>query len=244
MFDFDPSLTKPSVTFWSGLFGGAFLSLATHGVDQMIVQRYLCAKDQKSASWALGLSGFVVLAQFALFLLIGVALACFYSTSDTGNSSGERRRSVHDVCRQPHGHGLKGLILAAVLAATMSNLSSSFNSSASSFMSDWLGAGCRAWRIDKSLRLARIADADFGRRSRGGGDRRVRNGIAADAMVTLVLRIAGFSTGLFLGLYGLGLIAPRTREAVALVAFVVGTVVTCWRCVRNAAQWLLVYAGG
>ena len=99
LFDFDPfgrfaadqtwpqwwlvtrdSLTKPTVTFWSGLFGGAFLSLATHGVDQMIVQRYLCARDQKSASWALGLSGFVVLAQFALFLLIGVALACFYST--------------------------------------------------------------------------------------------------------------------------------------------------------------------
>src|SRR5205085_3880623 len=80
LFDFDPSLTKKSVTFWSGLFGGAFLSLATHGVDQMIVQRYLCARDQRSASWALGLSGFVVLLQFALFLLIGVALACFYAS--------------------------------------------------------------------------------------------------------------------------------------------------------------------
>lgn len=79
LFDFDPSLTKPGVTFWSGLIGGAFLSLATHGVDQMIVQRYLCARDRKSASWALGLSGFVVLGQFALFLLIGVSLACFYS---------------------------------------------------------------------------------------------------------------------------------------------------------------------
>ncbi|HEX3599954.1 MAG TPA: hypothetical protein VHU84_07410, partial [Lacipirellulaceae bacterium] len=61
IFDFDTSLTKPTVTFWSGLFGGAFLTLATHGADQMIVQRYLCAKDRKSASWALGFSGFVVL---------------------------------------------------------------------------------------------------------------------------------------------------------------------------------------
>ena len=85
------SLTKPSVTFWSGLFGGAFLSLATHGVDQMIVQRYLCARDQKSASWALGLSGFVVLAQFALFLLIGVALACFYSIGRRRSGSEGRR---------------------------------------------------------------------------------------------------------------------------------------------------------
>ena len=104
-FDFDPSLTKPSVTFWSGLFGGAFLSLATHGVDQMIVQRYLCARDQKSASWALGLSGFVVFAQFALFLLIGVgAGVLLFDSSGSGRDSEGRRQSVHDVCRRPHGH--------------------------------------------------------------------------------------------------------------------------------------------
>ena len=71
-FDFDASLTKPTITFWSGCIGGAFLSLATHGADQMMVQRYLCAKNRSAASWALGLSGFVVFAQFAVFLFIGV----------------------------------------------------------------------------------------------------------------------------------------------------------------------------
>ena len=67
--------------------GGAFLSLATHGVDQMIVQRYLCAKNRTSAAWALTLSGFIVFAQFALFLMIGVALACFYANFDTSSAA-------------------------------------------------------------------------------------------------------------------------------------------------------------
>src|SRR5436853_5754636 len=86
LFDFDLSLTKPTVTFWSGLFGGAFLSLATHGVDQMIVQRYLCAKNRASASWALGLSGFFILVQFAFFLLLGLGIAAFYSANDAAGA--------------------------------------------------------------------------------------------------------------------------------------------------------------
>src|SRR5688572_21489661 len=49
LFDFAPSLT--SITFWSGLVGGAFLTLATHGADHMMVQRYLCARNRSSASW-------------------------------------------------------------------------------------------------------------------------------------------------------------------------------------------------
>ncbi len=53
LFDFKPLLNNPTMTFWSGLIGGGFLSLASHGVDQLIVQRYLCAKSRSAASWAL-----------------------------------------------------------------------------------------------------------------------------------------------------------------------------------------------
>src|SRR5262249_54909635 len=132
-------VANKNVTFWNGLLGGAFLTLATHGVDQMIVQRFLCARDQRSASMALGLSGFVVLAQFALFLLIGVGLAAFYSTVDIGMGPKDGDQAFMTFVVQHMGMGFRGLILAAVLAATMSNLSASFNSSASSLMSDWLG---------------------------------------------------------------------------------------------------------
>ena len=139
LLDFDPSLTTPSMTFWAGCVGGAFLSLATHGTDQLIVQRYLCAKSQASAGWALVLSGFMVLLQFALFLFIGVELACFHSAAEATSPlvAGDQAFMTFVVAHM--GTGLKGLILAAILAATMSTLSSSFNSSASSLMNDWLG---------------------------------------------------------------------------------------------------------
>jgi SSS family solute:Na+ symporter len=226
LFDFDSSLTKKTVTFWSGLIGGAFLSLATHGADQMIVQRYLCAKDRKSASWALGLSGFVVLGQFLLFLLIGVGLACFYSVHETAAAPKKGDDAFMQFVVDHMGAGLTGLILAAVLAATMSNLSSSFNSSASSFMGDWLQRWLPLMEDRKTLRMARLLTL-------------ISAAIHAlvaivaykieltESTVKIVLGIAGFSTGLLLGLYGLGLIAPRTREAVAIAAFFVGLVVTC-----------------
>ncbi len=65
---------------WAGLIGGLFITLGSHGVDQMMVQRYLCARNLKDAQRALWVGGFVVVAQFALFLLIGVGLFAFYQT--------------------------------------------------------------------------------------------------------------------------------------------------------------------
>lgn len=227
LFDFDPSLTKKSVTFWSGLFGGAFLSLATHGVDQMIVQRYLCARDQKSASWALGLSGFVVLAQFAWFLLIGVALACFYAKFSAGAAPAKGDEAFMTFVVSHMGVGFRGLILAAVLAATMSNLSASFNSSASSLMSDWLGRWLPTVDERKGLRMARLLTIASAIVHAAVAIVVYQIGLKM-AIVDTVLSIAGFAVGLLLGLYALGLISRRVSQNTALVAFTVGVVVTCY----------------
>jgi Na+/proline symporter len=224
LFDFDPSLTKSTMTFWCGLVGGAFLSLASHGVDQLIVQRYLCANSRSAAAWALGFSGLVVLAQFALFLFIGVALACFNSTTGSiGEVSGDKAFMTYVV--RYMGVGLKGLILAAVLSAAMSTVASSLNASASSLMSDWIMPLAPKLDDRASLRLSRWLTIGFAV---------VQGGVAIGthqlsmetAIVDAVLIIAGFAIGLLLGLYGLGLIAPRTSETVALIAFAVGAVVT------------------
>ncbi len=225
MFDFDPSLTKSTVTFWSGLIGGAFLTLATHGADQMIVQRYLCAKNQRSASWALGISGFIVLGQFALFLTIGLALACFYSVNDAGAAPPDGDTVLMTFVVHHMGAGLTGLILAAVLAATMSNLSSSFNSSASSFMSDWLQQLVPTMDDKQSLRWARWLTIISAAIHAAVAILAYERGLD-ESTVKVVLAIAGLSTGLLLGLYILGLVAPNTREAVAIVAFFVGLAVT------------------
>ncbi len=141
LFDFDFSLTKPGMTFWSGLVGGAFLTAATHGTDQLMVQRYLSARNQRDASLSLGFSGLIVFLQFAVFLLIGMALAGFFTqlpgSNPMASGHGDRLFAYFIVNYMPVG--LAGLTLAAVFAAAMSTLSSSLNSSATALISDiWL----------------------------------------------------------------------------------------------------------
>jgi SSS family transporter len=247
MFDFSPSLNAPTMTFWSGLLGGAFLSLASHGVDQLIVQRYLCAKSKSAAAWALGLSGFVVLAQFAIFLFIGVQLACFNAaTGGIGEGvSGDKAFVTYIV--EHMGSAMKGLILAAILAAAMSTLASSFNSSASSLMSDWLARLLPSMSDRKQLNLSRVLTVIFAL---------IQCVVAIGAhylaldeeksIVDAVLTIAGFAIGLLLGLYALGLIAPQTPEPFALVAFFVAatvTTVTAFATPLNSYWYTIVGSG-
>lgn len=225
LLDFDPSLTKRGVSFWSGLVGGGFLSLATHGADQLIVQRYLCARSRTAAGWALALSGVVVFLQFALFLLIGVALRCFYALPSTLGDDPAQDEVLMTFVVGHMGTGLRGLILAAVLAAAMSTLSSSLNSSASSLVNDWLGRRLAAVDERQSLRLARLLTIVFAVVQAGVAIAAYQRGLEK-SIVMAVLEIAGFATGLILGLIGLGLLVPRISEGGALAAFVAGTAVT------------------
>ena len=142
VFDLRWSLQDP-FTFWAGFVGGAFLTLGTHGTDQMMVQRYLAARSQSDAGRALALSGMVVFLQFALFLLLGVGLAAFYAGHPP-----QTEFATHDyvfasfiVDQMPRGLGLIGLVLAAVFAAAMSTLSSSLNSSAAAAVNDLYAPG-------------------------------------------------------------------------------------------------------
>jgi SSS family transporter len=244
LFDFDPigefstdqtwrewrevvwaSLTKPTMTFWAGCIGGGFLSLATHGVDQLIVQRYLCAKSQLAAAWALGLSGFVVLAQFAVFLFIGVELASFNATTGQLGENVAGDEAFMTFVIDQMSPAMKGLILAAILAAAMSTLASSFNSSASSLMSDWLPRFFPNLTDRQALNTARALTIGFALVQAAVAVVAYKMAIE-ESIVNAVLKIAGFAIGLLLGLYGLGLIWPRTSEPVALAAFGVGAAVT------------------
>ncbi len=132
--------------FWAGLLGGGFLSLGTHGVNQMTVQRYLAARSQTDASWAAGLSGLVVFFQFTLFLALGIGMAaCFHHqppiTPDGEPLANDQALAFFALTRLPAGVGLIGLILAGLLAAAMSTLSSSLNASASVMVSQSSDAG-------------------------------------------------------------------------------------------------------
>lgn len=238
VFDFDLSLTKPGMTFWAGLAGGAFLTAATHGTDQMMVQRYLSARNRRDASLALGISGFIVLLQFAVFLMIGVGLAALFGITDAGSSVDLRNDQLFAyfvVNYMPVG--LLGITLAAVFAAAMSTLSSSLNSSAAAFVNDIYLPLRKLDTADAStLKTGRTATVVFGL---------VQIGIAlafgliasSESIVANVLKISGFAAGPVLGLYFLGVFAPRVQQRAALAGFVVGVGVLSFIAYTTALHW-------
>jgi len=123
-------------TFWSGLIGGTFLTLATHGTDQTIVQRLLAARSQTDSGRALVASGFIVTFQFAVFLLVGILLFVFAQHTPL-LAAGERAdRILPMFLVREMPMGLAGLLLASILAVAMSNASGSLNSLAASSVLD------------------------------------------------------------------------------------------------------------
>ena len=244
VFDFGTSLTQSSMTFWAGLIGGLFLTAATHGTDQMMVQRYLSATSQRSAGLAIVLSGFLVMAQFALFLFIGGALACFYSEFPIAEQlSGQGNDSVFAyfiVNSLPVG--IVGLTIAAVLAATMSTLSSSLNSSATALVNDiYLPLRNRKLSTAKQFQISRLATAGF-------GVLQVVIALASDqfgasrSIVDKVLAVSGFALGPMLGLYFLAVLTRRVSQQAALGGFVGGVLVLTFVTQSTGLHWAW-YAG-
>jgi solute:Na+ symporter, SSS family len=136
----DPAINfTHTYTLLGGLVGGAMLSAASHGTDHLIVQRLLASRGLKSARVALVGSGIVVLVQFALFLLIGIAIwaAGFAPTNLPVDQIFPRFVVDHFPA------GLAGLMVAAVLAASMATHSSAISALASSithdFYASWTG---------------------------------------------------------------------------------------------------------
>jgi SSS family transporter len=220
VFDFTLSLTQNTMTFWAGLIGGCFLSGATHGVDQLMVQRLLAARSQRSAGFALASSGVVVSLQFLLFLIIGAALACFYATfpDSSGLRANEHDRVFAHFIVHELPHGLVGLTLAAVISAGLTTLSGSLNSAASVLVNDLvLPASGRQLSEAAVLRLSRLATALFAALQVGIALATFRMGVST-SVVSTVLGIASFTSGPMLGLYLLGVLT-RVSQRSALGGF-------------------------
>jgi len=138
IFDFSFSFTNPAktYTFWSGMVGGTFLTMASHGTDQTIVQRLLAAKSERESKIALMASGGIILFQFALFLVLGTMLYAWHGAPAI--HSGLSYDSVFpDFIVSALPSGMRGLMIAAILAIAMSNASGSLNSLAASSVVDF-----------------------------------------------------------------------------------------------------------
>src|SRR5947209_3103156 len=128
---------KVPFTFWAGVLGGTCLTMATHGADQLIVQRLLACRNEGDSRKALLLSGVVVFFQFALFLMIGIMLFAYYKfyPLTVKLASNDEIFPTFIVTRLPHG--ISALVIAAIFAAAMSNLSGSLNSLSSTTVLDF-----------------------------------------------------------------------------------------------------------
>lgn len=223
LFDWTFSLSQP-YTFWAGLIGGAVLTIGTHGTDHMMVQRYLSARSQSDAGRAVALSGIVVFLQFALFLVIGVGLACYYSQfPEKTFAKADAVFADFIVNVFPKNTGLVGLMLAAILAAAMSTLSSSLNSSASALVNDfYLPYRKTPATPEHLLATTRGLTVVFGVVQTVIGIWALR---FDETVVKNALTIAGFSAGLLLGVFVLGVLTRRAGQVAALTGAAVGLAV-------------------
>lgn len=217
------SLTT-TFTFWSGLFGGMFLTMASHGTDQLMVQRLLAAKDLKQSRSALLGSGFFILLQFTLFLLVGVSLWVHYSGQAFGRS--DRIFPAFIVSEMPHG--VAGLLVAAILAAAMSNLSAALNSLSSSTVMDFYVRLKPSASDDARVRASRTFTFVWGVAlfvlaiiTQFGGQR----------VLELGLSIASIPYGGLLGVFLLGVLTKRVGETPAIIGMACGVTL-------NLVLWL------
>lgn len=241
LWDFTFDLTR-SYTFWSGIIGGAFLTTATHGTDQLMVQRYFCAKSAGDARKALLWSGVVVFAQFVLFLLIGAMLWVYYTgyapqeiTAFTLNGRVQSDRIFPTFIVNHLPTGAVGLVLAAIFAAAMSTLSSSLNSSSAATMADfYIPATSRRHTDAHYLRVSRLFTAMW-------GVLQIAVAIVAiklsSRVVDEVLGIASFTNGIILGVFLLGTLTTRVNQAAAFVGIIVGAVVMLYLKLFTAVTW-------
>lgn len=231
MFDFTPSLWIP-YTFWAGLIGGTFFTTASHGTDQLIVQRLLAARSQKQSAAALISSGVAILFQFALFLVVGVMLWVYYRVPSANFVRADRIYPTFIVSRMPHG--ISGLLIAAILAAAMSNLSAALNALSSTSIMDFYvrfrpGAGERT-----KMRLSRASTFVWGVLLFGIA---VLSLHRVGRVIEVGLQIASIAYGALLGVFLLGVLTRRANQSGAMVGMLFGFGVELYLWLGTRVPW-------
>ncbi len=228
---FDLGLDLPFAAWFSrpyllqtAVIGGAVFSVASHGADQLMVQRLLACRSLRDSQKAVIGSAFLVMVQFALFLFVGLLLWSYYkgaTPAELGLSRGDEIFPLYIIDGLPAG--VSGLLLAGIIAAAMSTLSSSLNSLASSSMLDLYQRFRKApLDDDRALKISRRLTLFWGV---------VLVGFASlfesteNPVVELGLTIASFTYGGLLGVFLLGILNKSSQQVDALIAFA-ATIVT------------------
>ena len=228
-------------TLWAATLGGIFIALSTHGTDQFIVQRLLSAKSRRDASVGLVLSGFIVFAQFVLFLLIGVMLYTYYQQTPLPQPLSRPDQILPIFVVSELQNGLAGFIVAAIVAAA---LSPSLNAMAATTVSDFYLPYFNPTADQATqMRVAKLATV-------GWGIVQLVVAIGAQAMQQSVLdaglAVLSLAAGAILGAFLLGTLAPSIRERDVFTGMVVALIVMLgvWWATPIAFTWYLIIGSG
>ena len=248
---FSPIFTES--TFWVVLAYGFFINLNNYGIDQNYVQRYHTATSAKSASKALWLSVWMYVVVSLLFFIIGTCLYAYYQVHPefdqalrlqfakdrlpAGASISEINTLATSLIPADYGDkvmphfmvnkvppGLVGIIISALLSASMSTISSSMNASATVFTVDIYKRYFKPAITDKqSLFMLHTGTVVFGLLGLGTGIAF----IGVKSLLDIWWQLAGIFAGGVLGLFLLG-IATRIKNTEAAIATMLGLSVILW----------------
>lgn len=230
LFDFDFSglhLLTSQYAFLTAVAGGAIFTMASHGADQLIVQRFLACRSVADGRKALIGSGIAVTIQFGLFLLVGAMLWAhngFRNLKQLGVKSSDDIFTGFITSELPAG--VAGLLIAAILASTMGALASALNALSNSTVADLYQRFTRRAPEDSQLlRHGRVwtlvwavVFAVFGSLFSSRNNPVIEQGLA----------ITGYTYGAMLGAFLLGLLIKRARQTDAIIAFVVTVAVMAY----------------
>src|SRR5262245_53853729 len=236
VFDLSWDFTKP-YTLWAGLLGGVALTLSTHGSDQFLVQRLLAARSAREASRGRVLSGFIVFAQFIVFLMVGVMLFTYYQQTPLPQPLSRNDQILPVFVVTSLTHGLAGFIVAAIVAAA---LSPSLNAMAATTVSDfylpYVNPGADQ---DTQMRVSRQATVAWGL---------VQLAVAIGAqfmnrsVLDAGLAVLSFASGSVLGAFLLGTLAPSVTERDTFAGMIAGlaVMVAVWWATPIAFTWYVL----
>nr|MBA3950101.1 sodium/solute symporter [Acidobacteriota bacterium] len=227
---FDP---KTTYTLWAGIIGGIALTLATHGTDQFLVQRLLSARTARAAQTGLVLSGFIVFAQFTLFLAIGVMLWRFYQINPLTTPLATNDAVLPTFVVSSLTHGAAGFIVAAIVAAA---LSPSINSMAATTVNDFYAKYWNPGADEATLmRVSRGATIFWGVAQIGValGAQWIRS------VLDTGLGVLSLAAGPVLGAFLVGVLSTRVGAAHMLIGMATGfaVLVPVWYYALTGFTW-------
>lgn len=216
-------------TFIASLLGGAFLSMASHGIDQLIIQRLLAAGSLIASRKALVTTGAVIILQFALFLFLGTLLFVFYGGADLIPDEVFPRFIIEEMPQ-----GISGLIIAALFAAAMSTLSSSITALGSATMYDYVMPYYKKLNSTNEIAISRFITLIWCILLVGSALVFMHS---SQIVVELALSIASFTYGGLLGTFFLGVLfkGPQIKEAIP--AFLTGIAVMIYVILFTSVAW-------